>query len=115
MEHNIEHNIELEIRLHRHYSFTVESIDYVMNYPRENLKQVYDKFSSIISITGPIWSEPQTTIDTLESLSTPYEPTGQASVIIDFNKQTIVVHPDASSYVHFPLYRYIADWKDYIT
>jgi hypothetical protein len=108
--------MELEIRLDdkHQYSFTVKSLEHVMDYPRnqEFMTQMRNVLTS--TIEPPIWSEPQPQIESLDSLTIAYEPTGNAGVIIDFKKQAFVVRPDLNTYVHFPLYRHIADWKDYI-
>lgn len=110
--------MELEIRtIQNACSFMVSDLPSFMDEPRDPalLQQIADLVN-----TAEIWSEYSTALGAFGTLravlrdAQPFEPTGQAYIIINISLGTLVLKPNSHSYVHFPLYRNLPDWEEYL-
>ena len=107
--------MELEIRTNKtRFSFLYKSLDHLMSSsrPREFLDKLTEWDNRVINCL------PESSTAVLESLEniseTPFEPTGNATAIIDLRLKVLIVRPDNMSYVYYPLHRYVPDWKEYL-
>lgn len=109
--------MELEIRTKENScSFMLTNIDAFMNEPRtaEQMKQIKEwlstKWLQLNADHDGVLVRSITELD----MAIPFEPTGNAFVILNLDLYTLVLKPNDYSYVHFPLYRPLPDWADYL-
>ncbi len=110
--------MELEIRPFNsnRLSFLIRNINVVMDNTRVSISALGNLETQGLNCL----SESSNIIDdfdlfcTQPDLYVPFEPTGNAIIVLDFAKANLIVHPDCHSYIHFPLYRHIPNWQEHI-
>lgn len=110
--------MELEIRTKEHScSFMLTNIDAFMNESR-----AVDQIQQIKQWLCTKWLQLNANHDgvLLQSINdlefaVPFEPTGTAFIILNLDLGTLVLKPNEYSFVHFPLYRSVPDWADYLS
>jgi hypothetical protein len=109
--------MEVEIKSKRvTASFLVDSLAAVMDHPRTpTLIYQLEELAR-----GPLMDPPVVPAASLEEIIAhphrhgPFASSGHAMVVLQLNTNSLIVHPDPTSYVHFPLFRVLPQWQEYL-